>query len=231
MLGSLLSPLVSLASLQLNARGRGPNAWVSPMGCLTFSLLIKPPPGFPPSSLVFIQYLFSLAVVQACRGIMGSVGDKIRLKWPNDIYAVSRDGDGKEVLNKLGGVLVSTNFSGGKVDVVIGESYLLLLSGTYRLMNTLGLGFNVFHERPTSSLVQLLADDDQGDISLERTLAAILTRFDEMWAAFIAVHGSFQPFQQMYLDTWLHSCGLFHVFPTAQLIRICIATKWSQSPP
>lgn len=55
---------------------------------------------------------------------MGRGGDKVRLKWPNDIYAVVGDdgtGAGARGMKKLGGVLVNTNFSGGKIDVLIGE--------------------------------------------------------------------------------------------------------------
>ena len=46
-------------------------------------------------------------------------GGRIRLKWPNDIYALV-GGEGEEK-RKVGGVLVNTSFSGGKVDIVIGE--------------------------------------------------------------------------------------------------------------
>ena len=70
---------------------------------------------------MFIQYLFALAVVEACReeNVLGRWGERIRLKWPNDIYALV--GEGEEEKRKVGGILVNTSFSGGKVDVVIGE--------------------------------------------------------------------------------------------------------------
>lgn len=60
-----------------------------------------------------------IAVVEACRheNVLGKLGEKIRLKWPNDIYAVTADG-----LKKIGGILVNTSFTNGKVDVVIGKS-------------------------------------------------------------------------------------------------------------
>ena len=69
---------------------------------------------------MFIQYLFALAVVEACRegNVLGKWGERIRLKWPNDIYALLGEGEEKR---KVGGILVNTSFSGGKVDVVIGE--------------------------------------------------------------------------------------------------------------
>ena len=112
-------PLVSLASYQLSGRGRGSNAWVSSTGGLQFSVLLRVPlHSFPASKLVFVQYLFSLAVVEACRSeaVLGRFGDEVKLKWPNDIYASYEDG-----LKKIGGVLVTTSFGDGKVTINIGK--------------------------------------------------------------------------------------------------------------
>lgn len=49
---------------------------------------------------------------------MKKQGKVVRLKWPNDIYVVlgERESDWK----KVGGILVNTSFTGGKVDIVIG---------------------------------------------------------------------------------------------------------------
>lgn len=80
---------------------------------------------FPATKLVFLQYLFALAVVEACRDekVLGpKAGDKVRLKWPNDIYASI--GTGKEDVRKIGGILVNTSFSRGKVDIVIGQPHI-----------------------------------------------------------------------------------------------------------
>jgi len=44
----------------------------------------------------------------------------VRLKWPNDVYA-DFGVDGKEEFKKVGGILVNTQFEGGKVDVVVGS--------------------------------------------------------------------------------------------------------------
>ena len=74
---------------------------------------------------MFIQYLFSLAAAEACRAesVLGSkVGGRVRLKWPNDIYAAESDSEevNTENVKKIGGVLVSASFTGGNVDIVIG---------------------------------------------------------------------------------------------------------------
>jgi biotin--protein ligase len=67
-----------------------------------------------------VQYLFALAVVEACRdkSVLGDAAGPVRLKWPNDIYAVLGDGEGSK--KKIGGILVNTSFASGKVDIVIG---------------------------------------------------------------------------------------------------------------
>ena len=123
----LPAPFVSLASHQLFGRGRGSNVWLSPSGCLQFSLLLRISlSNFPASKLVFIQYLFSLAVVEACRAesVLGSeAGARVRLKWPNDLYAIvgsPAEEANTENVRKIGGVLVNASFSSGHVYVVIG---------------------------------------------------------------------------------------------------------------
>lgn len=124
-LRALPVPLLSLATRQLSGRGRGSNPWVSPAGCLQFSLLLRPGlSSLPASRLVFVQYLFALAVVDASRELLGQAGDRIKLKWPNDIYALvnvtDEEGRIREEKRKIGGILVSTNFNAGEVDVVVG---------------------------------------------------------------------------------------------------------------
>ena len=71
---------------------------------------------------MFVQYLVALAVAEACRapGVLGAEGERVRIKWPNDIYVVARDGEKK----KVGGILVNTSFGAGKVEIVIGVSFL-----------------------------------------------------------------------------------------------------------
>lgn len=121
LLSRLPVPLLCLATHQIAGRGRGSNSWLSPPGCLQFSLLLRVSlASFPGARLVYIQYLFGLAVVEACRSskVLGPFGDRVRLKWPNDIYAMAENG----VPRKIGGILVNTSFMGGSVDIIIGPS-------------------------------------------------------------------------------------------------------------
>ncbi|KAJ6613606.1 class II aaRS and biotin synthetase [Mycena sp. CBHHK59/15] len=201
-MGLLPTPLVSLASHQLAGRGRGANVWLSPSGCLQFSLLLRLSLStFPASKLVFVQYLFALAVAEACReeAVLGNAGGVVRLKWPNDLYAVC--GDEKK---KIGGILVNTSFQGGKVDIVIGS------------------GLNVLNPPPITSLSQLLPPDDDHQLSMEHTAAAILVKFEGMWSVFVKGKGSFQPFMDLYLRRWLHSDQLAKLTTTTphQMVRI-----------
>jgi biotin--protein ligase len=84
------------------------------------SLLLRTPLSvLPAQKLVFVQYLAGLAVAEACRDdvALGEWGECVRLKWPNDLYAMMRDSTEKK---KVGGILVNTSVSAGKVEIVIG---------------------------------------------------------------------------------------------------------------
>ncbi|OSX58235.1 hypothetical protein POSPLADRAFT_1185086 [Postia placenta MAD-698-R-SB12] len=203
LLSTVPAPLLSLASHQLAGRGRGGNIWLSPAGCLQFSLLLRVSLAqLPAPRLVFVQYLFGLAVVQACRqdGVLGSEGHQIRLKWPNDIYAVRADGEKR----KVGGILVNTSFSSGQVEIVI------------------GCGLNVYNPPPIQSLLQLVPANSDLQLSMERTAAIIMSTFETMWETFLVHKGSFAPFMDLYYDRWLHSDQLVELTTTTphQKVRI-----------
>ncbi|KAF9003960.1 biotin-ligase [Cyathus striatus] len=185
LLASLPPPILSLASYQLAGRGRGSNIWLSPTGCLQFSILLRVSLSqLPANKLVFIQYLFATAVVEAFHSILGNRADRVRLKWPNDIYALVGAQDEKK---KIGGVLVSTSFLGGNVDIII------------------GCGLNLLNSPPITSVAQLLTPEDRKILTIERTAAAIMAKFESMWNKFVSEHGSFDPFMNLYLKRWLHS--------------------------
>ena len=152
-----------------------------------------------------MQYLFGLAVTEACRddAVLGVWGKDVRLKWPNDLYAVLADEtDGRK---KVGGILVNTNFRGDIVDIVIGmclSFVAIALFASYNLDS--GCGLNLFTSPPLLSLSHLLPSEGCS-ITMERTLAIIMAKFEGMWSTFTAHHGSFDPFMDLYLSRWLHS--------------------------
>jgi len=184
----LPTPMLSVASHQLSGRGRGANIWWSQSGCLQFSLLLRTSLAvIPASKLVFVQYLFGLAVVEACREttVLGNLGERVRLKWPNDLFLVNGFGDGDR--KKVGGILVNVNLTGNKTEIVI------------------GCGLNVLNPPPIASLAQLLPPDSVGQLSVERIAATIMAKFEGMWLTFLSDHGSFDSFMNLYLERWLHS--------------------------
>jgi biotin--protein ligase len=124
-LASLQAPVVSLATFQLSGRGRGSNTWLSPTGCLQFSILVRASlraSGLSAPRIVFVQYLAGLAIVRACRderALGAERGARVRLKWPNDVYVDLPSSAGGEK-KKVGGVLVNISFADGRADVIIG---------------------------------------------------------------------------------------------------------------
>ncbi|XAO22968.1 biotin-[acetyl-CoA-carboxylase] ligase [Cryptococcus bacillisporus CA1280] len=200
LLANLSTPLVFLASFQLSGRGRGSNMWLSPPGCLQFSLLLDLPASLS-SKMVFIQYIMALAVCEAVDED-GRLG--VRIKWPNDIYAEvegvggAEIGSGKKGKVKLGGILVNTSYVGGKWRIVV------------------GCGINVLNALPTSSISQLhsLLSAKLSFTSsnkplppaptMEGTFARIMSSFDAKWEQFIEEKG-FKGFMDEYHGRWLHS--------------------------
>ncbi|WP_184547602.1 biotin--[acetyl-CoA-carboxylase] ligase [Mucilaginibacter sp. FT3.2] len=100
---------VIMAESQYAGRGQQQNKWHSEPGKnLTFSILLTP--SFLPISQQFdLTRVVSLGVYQ---GLKPLLGDKLKIKWPNDIYYKD---------NKLGGILIETHLQGDKIkDAVIG---------------------------------------------------------------------------------------------------------------
>ena len=81
-------------------------------------MLLRHPRDAPP--VVFIQYLFALAVVEAVRSKEGCEELPVFIKWPNDVYAKVKGKDGEVELKKLGGILINSSFVDGKFVLVIG---------------------------------------------------------------------------------------------------------------
>ena len=94
-----------------------------------------------PAPLVFVQYIVSLAMVEAIRSFDSGFEDfPVKLKWPNDVYCENPDfkQDSKDEDNlefyKVGGLLINSN--------VLDNQYVLVA----------GLGVNVSNYAPSISL-------------------------------------------------------------------------------
>ncbi|TDH73088.1 hypothetical protein CCR75_007419 [Bremia lactucae] len=164
-------------NLQSSGKGRGSNAWSSPEGCLTFSFQSVFTDG---STLPFVQYLVSLAVIKAVESIhvvVSSGSNPVKIKWPNDIYA-------NQV--KIGGILCHSDYSNGKFNV------------------TTGIGINISNRSPTICLQDVLGSKRYPrTVTKEDFLAAFCNVYEPMERLFL-MHG-FEPFVADYLARWLHT--------------------------
>jgi BirA family biotin operon repressor/biotin-[acetyl-CoA-carboxylase] ligase len=94
---------VIMAESQYAGRGQQQNRWHSEPGKnLTFSLLLSP--SFLPVSQQFdLTRAISLGVINALKPFLG---EKLKIKWPNDIYYGDR---------KLGGMLIENTLQSGQI--------------------------------------------------------------------------------------------------------------------
>ncbi|KXT18319.1 hypothetical protein AC579_954 [Pseudocercospora musae] len=181
------------ATTQVSGRGRGTNVWVSPPGQLIFSTVLKHSLSLSSSApVVFVQYLAALAVVAGIQSYdRGYDKLPIKLKWPNDIYALDPAKIGAKVDDiksyvKIGGILVNSSYSGG--------DYTLIL----------GIGLNLANAAPTTSINQLAKKAGLTELQPEKLLAAILVQFEALYARFC--HSGFsKQFEGFYYQNWLHS--------------------------
>ncbi|CAI2178702.1 10554_t:CDS:2 [Funneliformis geosporum] len=178
---NLPTGFVCTATQQNQGRGRGKNSWISPLGCLQFSVVLRHPSNI--ASVVFIQYLLSLAVVEAIRTKKGYEDLPLRLKWPNDIYTENF---------KIGGVIINSHF--------VQDEFLLIA----------GCGVNLSNSAPTTSvnrIISLYNHDNKSQLkefSQEQLLASILVKFESFYKEFCSHKNGFEPFLDIYYKRWLH---------------------------
>lgn len=181
------------ATTQVAGRGRGNNVWVSPPGSLMFSTVLRHPMSLSATApVVFIQYLCALAIVSGIHSYdRGYSSLPVKLKWPNDIYALDpskgRNANTRDPKNyvKIGGILVNSSYSGG--------DYTLIC----------GIGINVSNTAPTTSLNALCAAANLPPMQGEKLLASILVNFESLYLRFC--HSGFTPLLDVYYKHWLHS--------------------------
>ncbi|CAB4422288.1 unnamed protein product [Rhizophagus irregularis] len=196
---NLPTGLVFVATQQIQGRGRGGNSWISPPGCLQFSIILRHPSNSS-SPVVFIQYLLSLAVVEAVRTKKGYEDIPLRLKWPNDIYVESSSPNDESVKSpeiiKIGGVIVNSQYTQDELD-----EFLLIA----------GCGVNVSNLAPTTAINHIIslynhANNTQlEEFSQEQLLAAILVKFESFYSNFCRNGYGFEPFLDIYYERWLHT--------------------------
>ncbi|EWC44184.1 hypothetical protein DRE_06929 [Drechslerella stenobrocha 248] len=193
LLQKLPSGFTAVATTQTAARGRGDNVWISPIGALVFSVVVRHNvKHLTNAPVIFIQYLAALAIVESIKAYDSGYSDiPVYIKWPNDIYAGNRPTAGKSScdrkdLAKIGGILVNASFDGDEFILVI------------------GCGINLTNEAPTTSL-KILAESMKPALAAlehERLLAKILVTFELHYEKFLS--WGFKPFERIYYNHWLH---------------------------
>lgn len=180
----LLNGLVVIPSQQTHGKGRGGNAWLSPLGCAMFTIQLHVALSSTLGQhLSFIQHLIAIAVADAVRDQPGYSDIPVCLKWPNDIY-IGRD-------LKIGGVIVEASTMG---NVVIAN---------------IGCGINLSNSNPTycinDAIRQHNKDNDANLPELEREVF-----FARTFNAFEQLVNDFQKsgpeaVVHKYYKYWLHS--------------------------
>lgn len=176
--------LIAIAARQSQGRGRGRNAWLSPLGCAMFTLSVQVELSSRLGQRIpFLQHLAALAVVEAVRTLPGYQDIDLRVKWPNDIYYSN--------LMKLGGVLVTST--------VIGSTFHLLI----------GCGFNVTNSNPTLCINDLIQQYNiQYNCNLQPlSCAQLIARTVSYLEALISSfqQGGPDAILPTYYKRWLHS--------------------------
>ncbi|KAI9259350.1 biotin-protein ligase [Sporodiniella umbellata] len=169
-----------VASHQIAGKGRGGNGWISQLGALQFSFVLRHSVRAAP--MVFIQYMIALAMVESIRSKPGYRSVPLRLKWPNDIYIEGPQGE----LKKVGGVLVNSCFFADEWVIII------------------GCGLNLSNSLPTVSINDILQQLRLPSITSEQLLADIVVLFENYYLKFLA-EGIDTWFLDAYYERWLHS--------------------------
>eukprot|EP00958_Prasinococcus_capsulatus_P008192 scaffold781_cov394-Prasinococcus_capsulatus_cf.AAC.15 len=169
---------VLVAETQTGGRGRGGNKWQNPPGCLLFSFTSR---FVEARTLPFVQYLATMAVVQAAKQLT-TEDLEANIKWPNDLYGNNK---------KLGGVLCN--------------SFWVMETRSFTAVT--GIGINVSNREPTTCIHEL-QERASGEgvfnyISKEELLAQVLLWYERFEDKFLS--SGFTELQGLYLKSWLHT--------------------------
>ncbi|OOQ82349.1 biotin apo-protein ligase [Penicillium brasilianum] len=193
LLRRLPNGFTATATVQVAGRGRGSNVWISPAGSLIFSTVVRHPiEKIQSAPVVFIQYLSAMAVVKGIKSYAkGYENLPVKLKWPNDIYALDPEDPEQKRYTKICGILINSHF----------------MSNEY--ISVVGIGINATNASPTTALTALAAKYASpgaaaaSPITLEKLLARILTTFEDLYTRFLRT-GFDRGFEAMYYEDWLH---------------------------
>ncbi|KAJ6099819.1 hypothetical protein N7467_001354 [Penicillium canescens] len=193
LLRQLPQGFTATATNQIAGRGRGSNVWVSPAGSLIFSTVVRHPMDKMQSApVVFLQYLSAMAVVRGIKSYAkGYENIPVKLKWPNDVYALDPEDPTQKRYTKICGILINSHF----------------MSNEY--ISVVGIGLNATNASPTTALTTLAhkyatpGSALANPVTLEKLLARILTTFETLYTRFLRT-GFDRGFEALYYEDWLH---------------------------
>ncbi|EJS44417.1 bpl1p [Saccharomyces arboricola H-6] len=213
--------LLHVGAIQVSGRGRGGNTWINPKGVCASTAVVTIPLKSPVTnrsiSVVFVQYLSMLAYCKAILSYAPGFSDiPVRIKWPNDLYALSPSYYKRKNLK-----LVNTGFEHRKLPLSDVEPAYLKISGL--LVNThfinnkycllVGCGINLTSDGPTTSLqtwINILNEERQQlnldllpEIKAEKLQALYMNNLEVLLKEFIN-YGAAEILPSYY-DLWLHS--------------------------
>ena len=182
--------LIVVAQQQTHGKGRGGNSWLSPAGCMMFSLHVSIPlRSNLGHSLPYLQHIAAVSMVKAVRDIPGYQDINIRIKWPNDIYFDSS--------TKLGGIIVNSSCFDGHLKAVI------------------GMGVNISNEKPTACVNEVISqyNEEHGatlePLSIEKVLALTVSNIEKYLDEF--EKSGYKTFCSDYYEYWLHDGAKIHI--------------------
>ncbi|OBT56961.1 hypothetical protein VE04_02642 [Pseudogymnoascus sp. 24MN13] len=186
LLSHLPNGFTATATAQVAGRGRGSNVWVSPVGSLIFSTCIRHSLELSAKApVIFVQYLAAIAIAEGIKTYGKGYEDiPVKLKWPNDIYALDPTKPGNKEYVKIGGILVNSSYSSGNYNLVV------------------GIGINTTNAAPTTSL-NALRPQHLPEFTIEKLLARILTKFEDIYIQFCR-SGFDKKLEETYYKLWLH---------------------------
>ncbi|XP_037897765.1 biotin--protein ligase isoform X2 [Glossina fuscipes] len=179
----LTDGIVVIARQQTAGMGRDKNQWLSPLGCVMFSLQIRLPLNTPLGRrLPLVQHIVAAAMVNAlkCHELYKNLD--IRLKWPNDVYAYG--------INKIGGLCLHTFL-------------------THEAVVNAGCGLNLDNDIPTTCINDMIRDYNRANqqklptLKYEELLALIFNEIERILE--LVKSGDFETFYKLYYSLWLHS--------------------------
>ncbi len=170
------APCWYVAGTQSSGRGRSGRHWISPIGNLYASLLLKNPCDMAVAPQ--LGFIAGIALYDAVSKLTELSAPRLQLKWPNDLLL-----DGK----KLAGLLLEAQASGSDIHVVI------------------GCGVNLAHKPEGLPYPVAALHDISQDITLDDLFTELSLGFDTIFSfwqksAGQSAHSRFQSIRTLWLE-------------------------------